>query len=65
MSVSDPSESNPKFASADPMAAGVSSLGESVDAAGDADDLASALTFEQQADAFRAGNLTANDRAGA
>jgi len=53
MSVSDPSGSNPKFASADPMAAEVSSLGEAADSAGSSDELASALSLEQEIDAYR------------
>ena len=53
MSVSDPSGSDPKFASADPMAAEVSSLGEPADSAAGLDELASALSPEQEIDAFR------------
>ena len=53
MSVSDPSGDNPKFASADPLAAQVSSLGGPADVDDSADELVSALSSEEEIDAYR------------
>jgi pyruvate dehydrogenase E1 component alpha subunit len=53
MSVSDQLSTNPNFESADTMSAEVSDLGEAADSASDFDDLTSALSLDQEIEAYR------------